>query len=162
MEEELIKTKEKKSSLRLFKPVVVLVILAVLSSGWYFVSKRNSSTEQQQALAEQQQALNKQQQALAEQQQALTEEQKALSDDLKVLAQLKKIILLPDNITPTMAVVVDAEALRKQQPVFFANAKVGDRVILYPDMAIIYDYQANKIIKIGPVQNAQPTSKQKN
>jgi hypothetical protein len=72
--------------------------------------------------------------------------------DQKVLAQLKKIILLPDNVTPTMAIVMDAKALEKQQPEFFANAKNNDRLIIYPDLVILYDYNANKIIKIGPVQ----------
>ena len=52
-----------------------------------------------------------------------------------------------------MAVVTDAETLKKQQPEFFANVKNGYRLIIYPDLAILYDYNANKIIKVGPVQN---------
>jgi hypothetical protein len=57
-----------------------------------------------------------------------------------------------------MAVVTDAEALKKQQPVFFSNVKNGDHVIIYPDMALIYDYQNNKIMKVGPVQIATPAA----
>lgn len=73
--------------------------------------------------------------------------------DQQILAHLKTIMILPDNVTPTMAVVTDAETLKKQQPEFFANVKNGYRLIIYPDLAILYDYNANKIIKVGPVQN---------
>ena len=81
--------------------------------------------------------------------------QTASVSDQEVLARLKTLILLPDDIMPTMAIINDADLLRQKQPVFFANVKNGDRLIIYPDLAIIYDYQANKIIKVGPVQNAQ-------
>ena len=79
--------------------------------------------------------------------------------DQQILAQLKKIIFLPDDIAPSMAIVMDDQTLKKQQPEFFANVKNGDRLIIYPDLAIIYDYNANKIIKIGPVQNVSSQSK---
>jgi hypothetical protein len=75
--------------------------------------------------------------------------------DQQVLAQLKKIILLPDNVTPNMAIVMNADVLKKQQPNFFADAKNGDRLIIYPDLVVLYDYNANKIIKVGPVQAAK-------
>jgi len=84
------------------------------------------------------------------------QKQTALSaEDKQVLSQLKKIILLPEDITPTMAVITDIEFLKKQQPGFFTNAKNNDRLIIYPDQAIIFDAAANKIIKVGPVQIAQ-------
>lgn len=71
--------------------------------------------------------------------------------------QLKKIILLPDNIDPTMAIVTDVTILQKQQPGFFANAKNGERLIVYPDLAIVFDAEANKIIKTGGLQVVAPT-----
>lgn len=70
--------------------------------------------------------------------------------DQKVLDKLGKILELPKDVTPTMAVVTDAEKLKEAQP-FLANAKNGDRLIIYPDMAILYDTDANKIMKVGPV-----------
>ena len=76
-------------------------------------------------------------------------------DDMKMLEQLGKILLLPKDVTPTIALVTDVEALKKQQPEFFVNAKNGDRVILYPGMAIIFDATANKIVKVGPIVQAQ-------
>ena len=54
-----------------------------------------------------------------------------------------------------MAIVTNAETLKSQQPAFFADVKNGDRLIIYPDLVILYDYNANKIIKIGPVQSAK-------
>lgn len=82
--------------------------------------------------------------------------------DQSVLANLNKILLLPGGVTPTMAVITDIDALKKQQATFFANAKNGDRLIIYPDIAIIYDAKANRIIKVGPVQinqtQAQPVN----
>lgn len=80
--------------------------------------------------------------------------EKSISDQ-DILNRLKTIILLPDDVTPTMAVVMDAPTLIKQQPDFFANVKNGDRLIIYPDLVILYDYNSNKIIKVGPVQTAK-------
>jgi len=80
--------------------------------------------------------------------------------DQKVLTQLKKIMFLADDVTPTMAVITDIDALKKQQPGFFANAKNGDRLIIYPEQAIIFDAAANKIIKVGPVQLTQTPAAQ--
>ena len=82
--------------------------------------------------------------------------QQLAAEDKKILDQLKKIILLPDNVTPTMAIITDVDVLKKQQPGFFANAKTGERLIVYPDMALIFDPEANKIIKAGGIQFVQP------
>ncbi len=70
--------------------------------------------------------------------------------DEKVLQKLGKILDLPKDVTPTMAVVTDADKLKEAQP-FLSNAKNGDRLIIYPDMAILFDENANKIMKVGPV-----------
>lgn len=90
----------------------------------------------------------------------IQKQQQLSAEDKKVIEQLGTILLLPEG-TPTMAVVKDVETLKKSQPVFFANAKNGDRLIIYPEQAIIFDALANKIIKVGPVQvtgnqNTQP------
>lgn len=71
--------------------------------------------------------------------------------DEAILEKLNKIINLPKNITPTMAIITDADKLKQEQPAFFADSKNGNRLIIYPDRAIIYDYTENKIINIGPV-----------
>jgi len=81
------------------------------------------------------------------------QQQKSISvEDRRILEQLGKIMVLPGDIAPTLAIVTDVEALKNQQPLFFANAHAGDRLILYPDKAILFDPKANKIVNVGPVQ----------
>ncbi len=141
-EQKKRKIKEKKSSVeasqllpinlpvkkppKLLKSIVIIIVV-VIGIGIYYASSRVANAPEQ------------------------TE-----ASDQQILSQLKTILFLPEDVSPSMAVVTDAGKLKEQQPNFFANAKNGDRVILYPDLAIIYDYQANKIIKIGPVQNVKP------
>lgn len=77
--------------------------------------------------------------------------------DEQILAQLRKIILLPEDTKPAIKVITDAETLKKDQPGFFTNAKNGDMLIIYSDKAIIFDASANKIIQVGPVVTNPPT-----
>lgn len=86
------------------------------------------------------------------------EQQQLQNEDQMALENLKNIMLLPDDFDPTIAIINDAEALKLEQPGFFDNAKNGDRIIIYPNTAIIYDYEANKIINIGPVQMEPPAA----
>ncbi len=72
-----------------------------------------------------------------------------------VLNSLKEILLLPEDITPNIGTINDAETLKREQEAFFANSKNGDYLIIYPTLAIIYDYPNNKIMHIGPVQFEQ-------
>jgi hypothetical protein len=81
------------------------------------------------------------------------QKQTALSkEDAAILAQVKKIMVLPDDVNPTMANITDIEALKKSQPGFFATAENGQKLIIYSDQAIIFDPKSGKIIKVGPVQ----------
>jgi len=81
------------------------------------------------------------------------QKQKELSkEDQQILDQLKEIYELPAEVTPIIANVTDPEALKKDQPLFFAKAKKGDRVIIYPTQAILFDAKANKILHVGPVK----------
>lgn len=68
--------------------------------------------------------------------------------DLKTLAKLYDI---PQDVVPLMAKVTDPEALKEQQPGFFAKAEVGDRVAVFPEFAILFDPKAGKIKHVGPV-----------
>ena len=86
----------------------------------------------------------------------LRQQQKLAEEDKEILARLGKILLLPEGV-PTMAIITNVDILKEQQPSFFANAKNNDHLIVYPDRAILYDDNANKIIQIGPVQFAPIT-----
>ncbi len=118
------------------KNITIIVVLLVFAAVLYFSVSADPNTALQANLN------NPTQQA---------------AEDKKVLDQLKKIMLLPDNITPTMAIITDVDVLKKQQPAFFANAKNGERLIIYPDTAIIFDPETNIIIKAGGIQIVAPS-----
>lgn len=78
--------------------------------------------------------------------------QKAAQEEIRVLVEkVSKLILIPPDEQPTIATVADPDRL-KDQP-FFANAKRGDKVLIYTNArkAILYDPLANKIVEVAPV-----------
>lgn len=68
----------------------------------------------------------------------------------KIIAAVSKSIDLPPGETPTIATVANVDKL-KGQP-FFAKAKNGDKIIIFPTAkrAILYDPVANKILAVEP------------
>ncbi len=68
-----------------------------------------------------------------------------------LVSRVGALIVLPQGETPTIATVTDLSALSGQA--FFANAALGDKVLMYPKaaQAILYDPVANKIIQVGPL-----------
>lgn len=74
----------------------------------------------------------------------------------QLVAQIGKLIVLPENETPTLATVSDPAKLRDQA--FFQNSEAGDKVLIYPDSrrAILWRPSIKKIIEISPL-NATPT-----
>ncbi|MFO0703373.1 MAG: hypothetical protein U0525_01460 [Patescibacteria group bacterium] len=77
------------------------------------------------------------------------------SEPESVIVKLGKHIILPTS-TPTIGTVTDVEKL-KQKSSFFRDAKNGDKVLIYPDKAIIYDLAQDKIINVGVI----PSPKEK-
>ncbi len=59
--------------------------------------------------------------------------------------------ILPTDETPTIATVSDPAALAGQD--FFVGAKVGDKVLIYPQAkrAVLYDPVADRVITISPL-----------
>jgi hypothetical protein len=68
----------------------------------------------------------------------------------KIIEEVAKKVELP-NETPTVATVSDVTKLQKQT--FFANAKNGDKVLIYKNAkkAILYRPSTGKIVEFGPV-----------
>ncbi len=75
-----------------------------------------------------------------------------------LVAQVGKLIRLPDNEEPVIATVNDPEQL-KSQP-FFANAKEGDKVLIYniSRKAILYSPAEKRIIEVAPLNAAAPAT----
>ena len=78
-----------------------------------------------------------------------------------LVAEVGKLITLPVGETPTLATVSDPKALSNQA--FFANSKVGDKVLIYTNAkkAILYRPSEHKIIEVAPV-NLNNTQEQPN
>lgn len=68
-----------------------------------------------------------------------------------LVREVGKLVLLPENETPTIATVSDPEKLKNQD--FFIDAKKGDKVLIYTNAkrAILYDPKAKKIVNIAPI-----------
>ena len=79
----------------------------------------------------------------------------------EVLGQVSELILLPEGETPTVATVVDAEALIAEQP-FYSGVQDGDRLIIYPESlkAIIYSPERDIIVNVGPIQFPQSANEE--
>lgn len=69
----------------------------------------------------------------------------------ELVEHVSKFILLPEGETPTVATVSDPDAL-KDQP-FFAQAKKGDKVLIYAQSkkAILYSVLHDKILEVAPL-----------
>lgn len=73
----------------------------------------------------------------------------AAAEIKSIVAELGKVMVLPQNETPTLATVKDPEVL-KDQP-FFAHAMEGDKVLIYTNAhkAILWRPSTHKIIEVS-------------
>jgi hypothetical protein len=125
METETPKATKTLSAKRLISTLVILLVVAT-GTGIYFYQK------------------------------ATADPQKVAQKELdQALSQIGKLIVLPQNETPTLATVSDPEKLKDQA--FFANAKKGDKVLIYTlaRKAILYSVSLNKIIEVAPVNSGE-------
>ncbi len=76
-----------------------------------------------------------------------------------LVEKVGRLVVLPTDETPTVATVSDPEALKDQA--FFAEAKKGDKVLIYSNAkkAILYDPVQDKIITIAPLNIDTSTPK---
>lgn len=78
--------------------------------------------------------------------------QKVTQNEIKKLvAQVSRLMILPENETPTLATVADPAKLKDQ--IFFAKATKGDKVLIYTNAkkAILYNPETNKIVEVAPI-----------
>lgn len=65
-----------------------------------------------------------------------------------VVIKLSKILALPENEQAQVTTIENVEAARERDAAFFATAAVGDRIIAYKQLLVLYDMKANKIKNI--------------
>lgn len=109
--------------------MVLVLVLALLGGGaWYFFVRESNDAV-----------------IAAPQDEQISEE---ITD---IIERVGLLIDLPKGEVPTVATISDPEKLRDQP--FFANAKVGDKVLLYTQArkAYLYDPERNKLIEVAPI-----------
>lgn len=81
----------------------------------------------------------------------------SISETQKIVAEVSKLIVLPKDEEPTVATISDVEKLRSQA--FFANAKNGDKVLIYTkaQKAILYDPIQKIIVEVAPLNTGSPS-----
>ena len=83
----------------------------------------------------------------------------AQQENQKIIDMVGKLVLLPEDETPTIATVTDPAKLKAEQA-FFARAEDGDKVLIYTRAlkAIMYRPRTNKIIEVAPLVIGTPTT----
>ena len=59
-------------------------------------------------------------------------------------------MLLPDE-APTVATLIDVDALREENPEFYADGQNGDVLLIFTKKAILYREVDNIIVNVAPV-----------
>jgi hypothetical protein len=127
MEQQNINNVEVKSSKSKYI-LIFLIILAAIAAG-YFYDKYNKLSLNEATISE-----------------------NAINDLVK---KVGKIIDLPVGESPVMATITDTTPLADNP--FFANAKVGDQVLLYTvsRKAFLYDPVANIVVEVASLNIGQ-------
>jgi hypothetical protein len=63
----------------------------------------------------------------------------------EIVARVAKLTLLPEEAPYEIVRVQDENDLRKQNP-FYKDIKEGDYILMYKDMAVIYNLRSNSIV----------------
>lgn len=77
--------------------------------------------------------------------------QETSEETAQLISNVSALMLLPADEQPTVATVTNLDSLKDQ--VFFKNARIGDRVLMYPKnkKAILYSPTENRIIEVAPI-----------
>ena len=54
---------------------------------------------------------------------------------------------------PVVAQIMDVEMLKAEQPAIYEGAKNGQFVVQYSDLLVVYDYEADALVKSFPIQS---------
>lgn len=75
------------------------------------------------------------------------------AEEKEYVNELKNLTYPPDNETPSIAIIADADKARQSNATFYRQAKNGDVVLKYESIAYILDVKNHKLVNIGSVNN---------
>jgi len=73
----------------------------------------------------------------------------------RIIRKVKRLMVINEDVEPTVATIVDVEALRERNP-FYSKAENGDFLVVTPERAILYSEDRNIILDVIPVQIQAP------
>lgn len=86
----------------------------------------------------------------------------ALARSTKSLTLVERVarhLVVNPNEAPTVATVQDPASLRENDPVFYKDAEVGDRLLVWSDKAVLYSESRDIILAVLPLRfGSLPTS----
>jgi len=69
----------------------------------------------------------------------------------ELVAKVSKHIVIKTGEEPTIATVQDPDVLRAQNPIFYLDAKKGDRLFVWSDKAVLYSPSTDRILAVLPI-----------
>jgi|SRR3989344_5137715 len=120
------------------KGLLLLVIAALLALVLILEKQRRDAQNQLMKLSVQREQVTQNQ-----------EENRAQAK--RIIDRVGRLIVLPNDVEPTVATIVDVAALRARNT-FYNKAENGDYLLVTTDRAILYDPDKNIILDVAPVQ----------
>ncbi len=75
-----------------------------------------------------------------------------IKDVTALIAKVGKHIVVNANEQPNVATVQDPVLLRTQNPIFYQDAQVGDRLLVWSDKAVLYSPSRDIILAVVPLR----------
>lgn len=84
------------------------------------------------------------------------------SDDAAIKAEIDRLssrvsqlVKVPEGETPTVATVIDAKKLKKNNPVFYEGVENGDKLLVYSDRVVLYDVNNDVVLNMVLVDTSK-------
>lgn len=68
-----------------------------------------------------------------------------------LIAKVAAHITVKKDESPTIATIQNADMLRAQNPSFYKDAQVGDRLLIWSDKAVLYSPASDKVLSVLPI-----------
>lgn len=87
------------------------------------------------------------------------EQYQAAQETKTIIRDVGEVVLLPEDDTPQIATISNAEQLKKGDT-FFASAKNGDATLFYKTsgIVILFDLEAHKLLNMGVIATSSESA----